>query len=80
MPLDLHAFLLGCASLAEWAQFKGTGHSPAPSDCCSLSCILKHMTKQTKLRIDNVTAKEALKSESVDWVLKKNYEKRLEVS
>ena len=40
VPPDLHAFLMACAPLADWAQFSGTGHSSAPSPvCCSLSCI-----------------------------------------
>ena len=40
----------------------------------------KQMNKETKLRIHNITAKEALKSGSEAWVLKKREEQRLEVA
>jgi len=38
------------------------------------------MNKETKLRIHNITAKEALKFGSEAWVLKKREEQRLEVA
>jgi len=38
------------------------------------------MNKETKLRIHNITAKEALKFESEAWVLKKREEQRLEAA
>jgi len=38
------------------------------------------MYKETKLRIHNITAKEALKIESEAWVLKKREEQRLEAA
>jgi hypothetical protein len=40
----------------------------------------KQMTKETKLRIHNITAKAALKFGSEDWVLKKRDEQRLKAS
>jgi len=40
----------------------------------------KYMNKETKLRIQNITAKAALKFESAAWVLKKREEQRLEAS
>ena len=40
----------------------------------------KQMNKETKLRIQNITAKEALKFESEAWVLKKREEQRLEAA
>jgi hypothetical protein len=61
MLLELHAFLLGHASLADWAQFKGTGPPPVPFPLLHFNLYFgRHITK-TKLRIDNITAKEALK-------------------
>jgi len=41
---------------------------------------LKKMNKETKLRIHNITAKEALKFGSEAWVLKKREEKRLQAA
>ena len=38
------------------------------------------MNKETKLRIHNITAKEALKFGSEAWVLKKRGEQRLEAA
>jgi len=38
------------------------------------------MNKETKLRIHNITAKEALKFGSEAWVLKKREEQRLEAA
>ena len=38
------------------------------------------MNKETKLRIHNITAKEALKFRSEAWVLKKREEQRLEAA
>jgi hypothetical protein len=38
------------------------------------------VTKETKLIMNNITDKSALKSDSEDWVLKKRDEQRLEVS
>jgi len=38
------------------------------------------MNKETKLRIHNITAKEALKFGSKAWVLKKREEQRLEAA
>jgi len=38
------------------------------------------MTKETKLRIHNITAKEALKSGSEVWVLRKRDKQRLEAA
>ena len=38
------------------------------------------MNKETKLRIDNITAKAALKFGSAAWVLKKREEQRLEAA
>ena len=38
------------------------------------------MNKETKLRIDNITAKEALKFGSEAWLLKKREEQRLEAA
>jgi hypothetical protein len=38
------------------------------------------MNKETKLRIHNITAKEALKFGSGAWVLKKREEQRLEAA
>jgi hypothetical protein len=38
------------------------------------------MTKETKLRIHNITAKAALKFGSEVWVLKKRDEQRLEAA
>ena len=38
------------------------------------------MSKETKLRIYNITAKTALKFGSEAWVLKKREEQRLEVA
>jgi len=38
------------------------------------------MTKETKLRIQNITAKAALKFGSEDWVLKKRDKQRLEAA
>ena len=38
------------------------------------------MKKETKLRIDNITAKEALKFGSEAWLLKKREEQRLEAA
>jgi len=38
------------------------------------------MNKETKLRIHNITGKEALKFGSEAWVLKKREEKRLEAA
>ena len=40
----------------------------------------KQMNKETRLRIDNITAKAALKFGSEAWVLKKRDEQRLEVA
>ena len=40
----------------------------------------KKMTKETKLRIHNITAKAALKFGSEVWVLKKREEQRLEAA
>jgi len=40
----------------------------------------KQMNKETKLRIDNITSKAALKFGSEAWVLKKRDEQRLEVA
>ena len=40
----------------------------------------KQMNKETKLRIHNITAKEALKFRSEVWVLKKREEQRLEAA
>ena len=40
----------------------------------------KEMNKGTKLRIHNITAKEALKLGSEAWVLKKREEQRLEAA
>jgi predicted SPOUT superfamily RNA methylase MTH1 len=40
----------------------------------------KQMTKETKLRIHNITAKAALKFGSEAWVLKKREEQRLEAA
>ena len=40
----------------------------------------KQMNKETKLRIHNITAKEALKFGSEAWVLKKREEQRLEAA
>jgi hypothetical protein len=40
----------------------------------------KQMTKETKLRIHNITAKAALKFCSEAWVLKKRDEQRLEAA
>jgi len=40
----------------------------------------KHMDKETKLRIHNITAKAALKFGSEAWVLKKREEQRLEAA
>jgi hypothetical protein len=40
----------------------------------------KQMTKETKLRIHNITAKSALKFGSEAWVLKKRDEERLEAA
>jgi hypothetical protein len=39
-----------------------------------------HVTKETKLRIQNITAKEDVKCGSEAWVLKKRDEQRLETS
>jgi hypothetical protein len=38
------------------------------------------MTKETKLKIHNITAKVAIKFASEPWVLKKRDEQRLEAS
>ena len=38
------------------------------------------MNKETKLRIQNITAKEVLKIGSEAWVLKKREEQRLEAA
>jgi hypothetical protein len=38
------------------------------------------MTKETKLRIHNITAKAALKFDSEAWVLKKRDEQRLQAA
>ena len=40
----------------------------------------KQMNKETKLRIHNITAKEALKFGSEAWVLKRREEQRLEAA
>jgi hypothetical protein len=40
----------------------------------------KQMTKETKLRIHNITAKATLKFGSEAWVLKKQVERRLEAA
>ena len=40
----------------------------------------KQMNKETKLRINNITAKAALKFGSETWILKKREEQRLENS
>jgi len=40
----------------------------------------KQMNKETKLRINNITAKAALKFGSEAWVLKKREEQRLEAA
>jgi hypothetical protein len=40
----------------------------------------KQMNKETKLRIYNITAKEALKFGSEAWVLRKREEQRLEAA
>ena len=40
----------------------------------------KQMNKETKLRIQNITAKAALKFGSEAWVLKKRVEQRLEAA
>ena len=40
----------------------------------------KQMNKETKLRIDNITAKAVLKFGSEAWVLNKREEKRLEAA
>ena len=40
----------------------------------------KQMNKETKLRINNITAKAALKFGSEAWVMKKTEEQRLEVA
>ena len=40
----------------------------------------KHMNKETKLRIHNITARAALKFGSEAWVLKKKEEQRLEAA
>jgi len=40
----------------------------------------KQMTKETKLRLHNITAKEALKFGSDFWVLKKRHKQRLEAA
>ena len=40
----------------------------------------KQINKETKLRIHNITAKAALKSGSVAWVLKKREKERLEAT
>ena len=40
----------------------------------------KQMNKETKIRIQNITAKEALKFGSEAWVLKKREEQRLEAA
>ena len=42
--------------------------------------LLKQMNKETKLRIQNITAKAALKFGSEAWVLKKREEQRLEAA
>ena len=38
------------------------------------------MNKETKLRIQNITAKAAMKFGSEDWVLRKKEEQRLEAA
>ena len=53
--------------------------------CCEFLTLFlcsfgKQMNKETKLRINNITAKAALKFGSGAWVLKKREEQRLEAA